>query len=439
LGQEQTAHIKQPEVVRLPFARAEGEAERANRIGPTRRRVWMFRLLLLVLLAVGQEALFRLEFPFPEVHGFNRLAYQMMAQSHGDLSRLLARGLVYDRLLVESRADGFSEVHSLNRYGFRGPDFAIRPSPGRRRILLVGDSVTEGMGASDSTTIARALERQLVQEGETAEVINLGVISATLDHLTILARDAITLLHPADVVVILYANDLPAREYNLVYDGPGPAFPPWKETWWLPRTLTLLGRIVRDEPFYRRWPHLPIRFFAPVPDRTNPWTGVTVPPAGLDPELYQQMRQGTLNPWLRSQALEMPAQLAHDFAHGGSPDRHLMRMAGACRAVGARLVIAYVPFCGVVSPVYAAPLVRLGMAPELARHLPLDPIYRRPNLLLARVCAQLNLPLADTTDDLAAADAAETRQYWEYDTHPRPAGYATIARRIGQALMGRHQ
>ena len=60
---------------------------------------------------------------------------------------MLERGLVYDRLLVESQADGFSETHGLNLYGFRGRDFAIHPSPGQRRVLLLGDSVTEGMGA----------------------------------------------------------------------------------------------------------------------------------------------------------------------------------------------------------------------------------------------------------------------------------------------------
>ena len=238
-----------------------------------KRRVWLFRLLMLSLIVIGQEVLFRWEFPFPEVHGFNRISYQMMAQSHKDLSQAVQRGLVYDRLLIESQEDGFSEIHGLNAYGFRGADFAITPEPGRRRVLLVGDSVTEGMGAGDSATIARELERRLASAGQKAEVINLGVIAATLDHLTILARDAISLLRPTDVVVILYANDLPANPYNPAYDGPGPDFPPWIVPWWKPRVVTLFQRFIRDEPFSHRWPHLPIRFFRAVPDSANPWTG----------------------------------------------------------------------------------------------------------------------------------------------------------------------
>ena len=97
------------------------------RVGKRPGHLWLFRLLPLALIVVGQEALFRWEFPFPEVHDFNRISYQMLAQCHDDLCPLIKRGLVYDRLLVESRADGFSEIHNLNLYGFRGADFAIQP------------------------------------------------------------------------------------------------------------------------------------------------------------------------------------------------------------------------------------------------------------------------------------------------------------------------
>ena len=403
------------------------------------RHVWLFRLLTLALIAVGQEVLFRWEFPFPEVHGFNRISYQMMAQDHGDLTRLIEQGLVYDRLLVESEADGFSEVHSLNLYGFRGADFAIEPPRGRRRILLLGDSVTEGMGSGDSTTIAREFERRLISRRESAEVINLGVIAATLDHLTVLARDAITLLRPTDAVVILYANDLPSSQYNPAFDDPAEDFRPWQQTWWKPRFVTLFGRFLDNEPFYHRWPHLPIRFFAAVPDRTNPWSGSKKPPQALDPELFRQMKRGKLNPWLSGQSTDMPRQLSHDFTEGGSPERHLARMAELCKAVGARLLVAYVPFCGVVGSHYAPSLVRLGMDRHTAKVLAVDPVYHRQNAELAEVCARLQLPLADTTDDLTQAERAGVHQYWEYDTHPRPAGYATIARRIDQAYQAAAQ
>src|SRR5437870_3401530 len=86
-----------------------------------RRRV--FAAAVVTLIAAGQEALFRGLFPVPEVSGFNRVRYQMMAGTHPNFRATVRRGLVYDRLLFESRPDGYSEIHRLNLYGFRGPDF----------------------------------------------------------------------------------------------------------------------------------------------------------------------------------------------------------------------------------------------------------------------------------------------------------------------------
>ena len=83
----------------------------------------------------------------------------MLAGAHPRLRETLKRGLVYDQLLLQSQPDGFSEIHKLNLYGFRGPDFAIDPPRDRRRILVIGDSVTEGQGAPGSSTIASELAR----------------------------------------------------------------------------------------------------------------------------------------------------------------------------------------------------------------------------------------------------------------------------------------
>ncbi len=388
---------------------------------------------------MGQEALFRSLFPFPEVAGFNRISYQMTAQGHPKLRALLKRGLVYDRLLVESEPDGYAETHGLNVYGFRGRDFAIDPSPGQRRVLLISDSVTEGMGAPDSATIACQLERLLARDGDRAEVINLGVIAATLNHTMVLARDAIPLLRPTDVVIVLYANDLPAPPYAPSFDRPGPSFERSKEIWWMPRVVALFLRYARDEPICIRWLNAPIRFFPPAPDPANPWSRPTQQPGRLEPALHHAMMAGTLNPWLKAQSDDLPGQLGHDFAKGGSPVRHLTRIAEVCKSVGSRLMVAYVPFCGVVSRRYVPSLVELGMDRTTAEALAVDPIYRRQNRVTTGVCTSLELPLADATADLVQAEAAGVPQYWTYDTHPRPAGYATIARRIHRALRGEDQ
>jgi lysophospholipase L1-like esterase len=401
-----------------------------------RRRLHrLFGVLSAIVLLCGQELLFRGLFPLPEVIGFNRIRYQMLAGAHSNLSESLTRGFVYDRLRIESQPDGFSEIHRLNLYGFRGGDFAIDPgAPKRRRILVIGDSVVEGQGAPESATITAELERLMKADGQPAEVINLGVIAAALPHLTLLVRDAVELLKPSHLVLVLYANDLPAPPYSPEVYSPSPVFRRRQEPWWLPRAAELVGRVLHQEPIYRRWPHAAIPFFAPVPDPSNPWTGSSGPPPGLSPALYRAMADGRMNPWLKEQSEAIPGMLGHDFGKGGSPSRYLMRMEGICRPRGIRFLVAYVPFCGVVHPRYAPALIELGMLPAVAESLSRDPAYQRQNRMLADLCAALKLPLADTTEDLMREEARGEPQFWSYDTHPRPAGYATIARRIHSEL-----
>lgn len=395
----------------------------------SRRRWWLFRIGILLLIAVGQEGVFRLLFPLPEVERFNRIEYQQMATEHPNFSAVINQGLAYDRLLVESRPDGFSEVHGLNLYGFRGPDFRVDPDPGRRRILLIGDSVVEGEGVGDSGTISADWSRLLAKDGISAEVINLGVIAASLPHLWILTRDAVRLLEPDDVVLMLYANDLPAPEFaHGEFDWSGPKFPRTPaELWRKPRAAALVDRVILDQPILRRWPHLPIRFFAPVPDLTNPWTGVEKRPADLSTWLYEDMITGRLNPWLYRQSKDMPGLLSHDFETGGSPKEFLERVDEVRRRSGARLIIGYTPFCGVVHKRYANTQIELGMDQKAAEGLSTDPRYRSQNRILAEVCDELNLPLADATEALEAAEATGHPQFWRYDTHPNAEGYATIA------------
>jgi hypothetical protein len=406
-----------PTSASLPLARRRG-------------RRWLFAAGLAAVIVGGQELAFRLIFPLPEVSGFNRAAYQPMDGTNPAFRKSKRRGLAYDRLLLESAPDGYSEIHRLNLYGFRTRDFAIDPPRDRRRIVLIGDSMTEGQGAPESGTIAAHWERLLARDGTPAEMINLGVIAASLSDLTLLARDAIPLLRPSDVVLVIFANDLPAPPYPTMLDEAGPRHQRRDTPWWTPRVAELIGRVATDQPIYRRWPHVPVRVFAPVPDPANPWTGRGAPPPGLDPALFRAMAAGTLNPWLREQAGEIVGMLAHEYTARELPHRYVFRVAQLCRSSGSNLVVAYIPFYGVTSPRYAPALAKFGLPPATAAALSLDPIYHRQNDLLAQLCRGFDLSLADTTEALTRAEAAGIPQFWEYDSHPRPAGYATIARVI---------
>jgi lysophospholipase L1-like esterase len=408
---------------------------------PKKRRLGrkiLFGLITAVILLVGQEVAFRAIFPIPESNRFNRIWYQMMAETHPDFRPLLKRGLVYDSLVFESVPDGWKHVHRLNRFGFREKDFSIEPVPGKKRIVLVGDSVTEGQGAAADETIAANLGRDL---GERFEVLNLGVVAAMMVQISQLACDSVAVLLPEVLVVVLYANDTPTppilpsvTSLEFLVKGVENDAEDAKRESRLPRSVALGIRLAKNEPIYKRYFGKPFRYFAPIPDPANPFTDRTAPVPGLKPELEAAMRAGQLNPWLVLQSEQLPEMISADFAMGGSPEQQLWIMREVCNRVKTRLVIAYVPFHATVHPRYAQALKDLTAPAELADSLATDPVYSRQAKQLAVICEQLELTFVDTTGALKAAENAGKPQYWPYDSHPRPEGYATIAKAIGEVL-----
>lgn len=73
---------------------------------------------------------------------------------------------------------------AINSYGFRGPEFILKKSPGTilpgavssgtLRVLCIGDSNTFGIGVPEDSTYSRRLERWLRMDGTKWEVINAG-------------------------------------------------------------------------------------------------------------------------------------------------------------------------------------------------------------------------------------------------------------------------
>jgi hypothetical protein len=63
----------------------------------------------------------------------------------------------------------------ISSQGLRDREFPLVPPPGRRRILMLGDSLAFGWGVPGDRTYSKRLEEKLRQAGHDAEVINTGV------------------------------------------------------------------------------------------------------------------------------------------------------------------------------------------------------------------------------------------------------------------------
>jgi lysophospholipase L1-like esterase len=62
-----------------------------------------------------------------------------------------------------------------NSHGLRDREFAFDKPAGMLRIVMLGDSFTEGWGAAEQDTFSKRIERRYAAQGDKVEVINTGV------------------------------------------------------------------------------------------------------------------------------------------------------------------------------------------------------------------------------------------------------------------------
>jgi GDSL-like Lipase/Acylhydrolase family len=387
-------------------------------LSPGRRR--LFIVLVLAVLAVGQELACRWLFPLPEVDGFNRIHYTRLDLFGPGLTQARRRGLSNVKIRWESEPDGFAFDHTLNLYGFRGPDFAVAPSANRPRVLFIGDSFVEGCGAADGDTLPEQFARAVRAE-HPVEAINLGVAAANFPECARLLRDGVRLLRPAAVFLVVCGNDLPAPPPP---DEPPPDFS--RRSPWVPRAAQLLLRWRAGQTVPRRWPGGPFPFFAPVPSRTNPLTSQKAPD-DIDLAVLDAMRRGHANPWNAGALALYDFELRFDFREGGGAGDYLRRMEEQCRDHGARLAVVYVPYPGATSAAYLAAQKRLGgFEPDAGRTLDGE-ACRSQQRHLGLVTSELGLPFLDLTDTFIEAEKDGRRLFWPIDGHCNAAGYGLMA------------
>jgi lysophospholipase L1-like esterase len=96
---------------------------------------------------------------------------------------------------------------TTNSKGFRDREFTLDKPAGVLRIVMLGDSFTEGWGAAEQDTFSKRIERRYADQGTKVEVINTGVGNwNSIQEVEFFLTDAYR-YHP-DIVVLNYAfND----------------------------------------------------------------------------------------------------------------------------------------------------------------------------------------------------------------------------------------
>jgi lysophospholipase L1-like esterase len=152
---------------------------------------------------------------------------------------------------VPERASILQSVQiRTNAYGLRGPE-VVPLSPGEKRILFLGSSITLGWGVPEEKTMTARLERMFRDAEHPAEVLNAGVGNYNAVRYVNLFLKRLTVLKP-DVIVVHYflrdAEDLKPAVENVVMEHSELAVMMWLAT------SRVLNRISDQslEDFYRQ-------------------------------------------------------------------------------------------------------------------------------------------------------------------------------------------
>jgi lysophospholipase L1-like esterase len=381
-------------------------------------------IFYVIWVALMLEVVSRVLVLQPEVSGFNRIFFTPLA-----VQTSMHPSIFQQRILWISDPDQFEFVHTLNLYGFRGSTFPIDKIRNRRRVVFIGDSFMEGFGADDEHTIPTLVERQA---GGRIESINLGVGAAGLDEYADIARVSMPLLKPDVVVLTIYQNDLPANGYKTAKSVSASVPTPVPESAWHLRFLTIVESFWRKVPLPTRFHQGRHAFFRPVPDATNPLSRKTseevkTQTKAADP-LVAAALKGRFNPSLLGVLRPTEESLKLELNEHNGAIQYLRAIKAATDAVGAKLLVVYIPLHVTVSDYYYPFWNELGEH-FLAKSLT-GPEFRKQQAHLRSCANELGLEFLDTTSRIQEIENAGTHLYHRYDSHMNAEGYGTIANMI---------
>jgi len=102
----------------------------------------------------------------------------------------------------------FKTEIQINSHGLRDREIPYEKPKGVSRILLLGDSMTEGLQVALEETFAKRMERVLNAAGKSVEVINAGIGEYGTDNELLFYRHEGRKYHPDVVLLAFFLNDV---------------------------------------------------------------------------------------------------------------------------------------------------------------------------------------------------------------------------------------
>ena len=384
----------------------------------TRRREWVTRVGLLgastCLGVLGVELLARaLVGRWTREPGVVRQPFARYDRDLGWSKPPNARGIL--------RRSEYRVPLEINSHGLRGPEIPKQKPSGVSRVLLLGDSFTEGYTVLDRLSVRGRLETGL---NETAarpvEVVNGGTAGWGTDQEVLFYRQIGRLFSPDLVLLLFYYNDL-YRDGDL-------RIQPWFD---LDEQGTL---VLRNSPVP---PHR--EFYRAEPFSLRPFRG-SMALALLQPRLASHPRVASV--LARFGLADRPASCQkvpeefHPFGRQRPREvrRHWARLSALLQDLrqrtqndGARLLLFYVPArFEVDDSAWSLTKDVYGLNAQWDRN--------RVAADLSEIAQELDLPLIDPRAALRTREGRGQRTYFAEDGHWTEAGNEVAAEEILKAI-----
>jgi len=150
-------------------------------------------IIIIAVPLIALEGTLRLFFGFP----------------HGSFNFLLsAKDGLYPRNETIIMEYGFKPYTVVtNSYGMRGKEVQLQKTPGVKRIVTLGDSVTDGYFVANKETYPSYLEDILVSDGRKAEILSVARGGGSIDKELAMLK-IIMPLKPDIVILVFVTNDI---------------------------------------------------------------------------------------------------------------------------------------------------------------------------------------------------------------------------------------
>ena len=156
-----------------------------------------------------------------------RVAYERFRNYNMEMWRYAAElklPLDSERLPFHHRANRAGDFYGVeirtNSLGLRDREYTVAKPEGTKRVIVLGDSFTLGWGVPLEDVFSKRLERLLNQNGDSCQVINMGIGNYNTTMEVELFKWKGLDLSPDMVILAYFLNDtesIPARKSEIMY------------------------------------------------------------------------------------------------------------------------------------------------------------------------------------------------------------------------------